>query len=373
MDPRSDTKYWVALARIPRLGARRFQALEAFFPTMEEAWRASRADLRRAGLEERLCSAILAARPAIDPDAEMERLERHGVHVLTWRDPDYPKRLGEIDDRPPVLFVRGQLRPEDEWAVAVVGTRRATPYGRQVAEVMTGELAASGVTVVSGLARGIDAVAHRAALAAGGRTIAVMACGLDIIYPAEHTRLAQEIIEHGALVSEQPLGAPPRADYFPRRNRIMSGLSLGVLVVEGDAKSGALITARQALDQNRDVFAVPGSIFAPSSRGTNKLIREGEARLVLSATDILEELNLTVVAHQPPLAAALPADDAEALLLQHLGLEPAHIDEVGRAVGLPIATVSSALAMLELKGLVRQVGSMNYVRARLAESPARRA
>ena len=262
-----------------------------------------------------------------------------------------------------MLYVRGELRPEDEWAVAVVGTRRATPYGRQAAEHFATDLARHHISVVSGLARGIDAVAHRSAIEAGGRTIAVLACGLDLVYPPEHTKLAMSITEHGALVSDYPLGTQPRSEFFPRRNRILSALSLGVLVVEGDLDSGALITARVALDQNREVFAVPGSIYAATHRGPNQLIRDGQARLVNKAEDILEELNLTMATHQMEFRE-VTADPTEARLLRLLSSQPIHIDEVQRASGLPVAEVSSTLALLELKGAVRQIGPMSFVRSR---------
>jgi DNA processing protein len=239
-----------------------------------------------------------------------------------------------------------------------------TVYGRQVAEEMSRGLAVNRVTVVSGLARGVDAVAHRAALEAGGRTIAVQACGLDLVYPPEHKRLAEQIAERGAVVSDYPIGTQPRSEFFPRRNRILSGMSLGVLVVEGDIKSGALITARQALEQNREVFAVPGSIYSPNSRGTNKLIQDGEAKLTLTVEDVLAELNLSMASHQIEMTEIIPADETEGVVLRLLTAEPAHIDELRRESGLPVAAVTSALAMLELKGLVRQVGRMNYVRAR---------
>jgi DNA processing protein len=294
----------------------------------------------------------------------MERLHKANIKAYCWLDDEYPARLKEIDDKPPVLYLRGTLLPDDEWALALVGTRRATPYGRQAAEHFATDLSRHRITVVSGLARGIDAVAHRAALAAGGRTIGVLACGLDMVYPPEHAKLAQEIIQHGCLVSDYPVGTQPRSEYFPRRNRILSGISLGVLVVEGDVDSGALITARIALDQNREVFAVPGSIYSPTYRGANKLIQEGEAKLVAAAEDILEELNLTMATHQLELQEVLPSDPTEARLLKVLSNQPIHIDEVQRVSGLPIATVSGALAMLELKGMVRQIGPMSFVRAR---------
>jgi DNA processing protein len=295
----------------------------------------------------------------------MEKLDRYGVGVLTWHDPDYPSRLKEIYDYPPVLYVRGSLLPEDEWYLAVVGTRRATVYGRQVTEELVTDLAQSKITIVSGLAKGIDAIAHQSALNAGGRSIAVFACGLDIVYPGENADLARRIIQQGALISEYPLGTKPRADNFPRRNRIMSGMSLGVLVIEAGETSGAMITARLALEQNREVFAVPGSILSPASSGTNHLIQEG-AKLIRDYTDILEELNLTAVARQIEMKEVIPSSDTESLLLEQLGAEPTHIDEVCHSSGLPVATVSSTLAMMELKGLVKQVGTMNYVLAREA-------
>jgi DNA processing protein len=360
----ADRPYWLAFNRIPGIGRVRYQALLARFGTLGEAWRATRSELKEAGIGDAAVRLIADSRPDIDPDTEADALARAGVGTLIWTDPGYPERLKEIDDSPPVLYTRGNMAPADEWSVAVVGTRRPTPYGRQVAEELSHQIAANGVTVVSGLARGVDAIAHRAALAAGGRTLAVLACGLDMVYPPEHARLAREITENGALISEQPLGTQPRGDFFPRRNRILSGLSLGVLVVEGDVKSGALITANFALDQGREVFAVPGSIFSPQSRGPNQKIQRGEAKLVLKVDDVLEELNLKTAPQQMELKQLIPATDTEMDLLRHITKEPVHIDEVCRESGLPVATVSSVLAMMELKGLVKQLAPMSYVRAR---------
>ena len=360
----SELKYWIALTRIQRVGAMRMATIESYFGSAERAWNASGGELTAAGLDRATVTSIVETRPKIEPDHELELLAKTGIKAFAWNDPGYPKRLREVDDHPPVLYVRGDILPEDEWAIAVVGTRRLTPYGRQAAEHFSTELAQQKITVVSGLARGIDAVAHRASLTASGRTIAVQACGLDIVYPPEHLKLAQEIAQNGAVVSDYPIGTQPRSEFFPRRNRILSALSLGVLVVEGDVDSGALITARVALDQNREVFAIPGSIYSPTHRGANKLIREGEARLVTKTADILEELNLTMATHQMALREVAPADATEATLLRVLSAQPVHIDEVQRASGLPIAAVSGALAMLELKGMVKQVGPMNFVRAR---------
>ena len=367
MTAQHELKYWVALNKIPGMGRVRYSRLESHFPSMEEAWRADGGELKAAGLDGRLASRVVAARPDIDPDGEMERLAAHGVSAFTWHDEGYPARLKEIYDPPPVLYVRGELKDSDEWCVAVVGTRRPTAYGRQVAEELASDLARNSICVVSGLARGIDALAHRSALDAGGRTLAVLACGLDIVYPPEHAKLALEIAERGALVSDYPLGTQPRGDYFPRRNRIMSGLSLGVLVIEGDYKSGAMITAKLANEQGREVFAVPGSVFSPQSRGPNALIADG-AKLVQRVEDVLEELNLTMVPQQMEMTELIPTTDTEASLIRHISRDPRHIDEVCRDSGLPIATVSSVLAMLELKGLVRQMGPMSYVRVREAQA-----
>lgn len=360
-----DTKYWVGFNNIPGIGRVRLAQLESYFGSLEQAWKASPGELAKAGLDSATLRTISQNRDAISPDAEMEKLEHFGVDILTCNDTRYPARLKEIYDYPPVLYVRGSIQPEDEWCLAVVGTRRATVYGRQVTEELTSDLARSGITIVSGLARGIDTIAHRSALEAGGRTLAVFACGLDIVYPAENERLARQIIEKGALISEYALGTKPRAENFPRRNRILSGLSLGVLVTEAGETSGAMITARMALEQNREVMAIPGSILSPASHGTNSLIQEG-AKLVREPADILEELNLTTVTRQIEMREILPESETESVLMQHLGAEPTHIDEVCRATGLPAATVSGTLAMMELKGLVKQVSTMNYVLAREA-------
>ena len=360
---KEEIKYWVGFSLVPGIGRVRIGQLESYFGSLENAWNAPSSELKHAGLDSSVVRGITSRRPEISLETEMEKLEHYAVNVLTYHDPDYPARLKEIHDYPPLLYIRGTLLPEDEWCLAVVGTRRATVYGRQVAEEMVADLARSRITIASGLAKGIDTVAHRSALEAGGRSLAVFACGLDSVYPPENSELARRIMHQGALVSEYPLGTRPRADNFPRRNRIMSGLSLGVLVVEAGETSGAMITAHLALEQDREVFAVPGSILSPASKGTNFLIQEG-AKLVRDYTDILEELNLTAVARQIEMKEIIPPSDTESLLMKHLAAEPTHIDEVCRSSGLPVATVSSTLAMMELKGLIKQVGAMNYALAR---------
>lgn len=369
----SDTKYWVGFTLIPGIGRVRLSRLEQYFGKLERAWQASATELETAGLDSRSIEAVISNRPKISLDAEMEKLERYKVTVLTIKDEAYPSRLKEIYDPPPVLYIRGNLAPEDDWCLAVVGTRRPTYYGREVAEQIVGDLARNRITIVSGLAKGIDATAHRSALDSGGRSIAVFGCSLDIVYPREHVKLARQIMENGALISEFPLGTTPRRENFPLRNRIMSGLSLGVLVVEAGEVSGALITAGHALEQNREVFAIPGSVLSAVSRGTNRLIQEG-AKLVSGANDILEELNLTMAAQQIEVKEIVPATETESIILQilrNLSPEPTHIDEVGHQSRLPIATVSSALSMMELKGMIKQVGGMNYIIAREARADYR--
>ena len=362
-----EIKYWVAFSRMPAIGRARFALLEGYFGTLEKAWHASGTELAAAGLDQRSVKAVLSRRPAVSPEAEMERLARLEINAIPIRDPGYPRLLSEIYEYPPVLYVKGEILPEDERSVTVVGTRKTTAYGREVALQIAGDLASSGVTIVSGLARGIDAIAHRAALEAGARTLAVLANGLDMVYPPEHASMAQEICQRGALISEHPPGIRPEAKNFPRRNRILSGLTPGTVVVEAGEGSGALWTARHALDQDREVMAVPGNILSPSSREANRLIQDG-AKMVLHYTDILEELNFTAVGQQMELLPVLPQDGQESKLMAWITYDPVHIDEIQRASGLPVAMISSSLAMMEIKGLVKQVGGMNYIRTRMASA-----
>jgi len=349
---------------VPRLGTVRFRRLEAYFGDLERVWHAGLSEFKEAGLDDRTARDLIALRSQTTPDAELEKLKLAGINLVTWHDDDYPARLKEIADPPPVLYYKGTLLPSDERSVAVVGTRGPTSYGREATAGLTAELARNDIAIISGLARGVDGVAHRATLENGGRTIAVLANGMDIIYPREHTNLAQQIMDHGAIVSEYPPGVRPDPRSFPRRNRLISGISLGSLVIEAGEGSGARWTVYHALEQNREVFCVPGSIYSPMSRLTNRLIQEG-AKLVSNVTDILEELNLTTVARQVPMPLPVETDDdAESALLAYLNDEPRHIDDITRSADIPIASVSSMLTMLELKDQVRQVGCMHYVRLR---------
>jgi DNA processing protein len=366
----SEVSYWVGFNIVRGIGPVRFRALLDRFKTAQAAWSAPYDALRATGLGRRPLANLMAAKSRLDLEAEMARLASVGARVLTWESADYPRLLREIADSPPVLYVRGALREEDELAVALVGTRRASAYGRQVTQRLASALVRNGITIVSGLARGIDSEAHRAALEAGGRTIAVLGCGIDQVYPPENRRLAEQIAASGAVVTDYPFGTKPEGGNFPPRNRIISGLSLGVVVTEAGQRSGARITADYAGEQGRDVFAVPGSILSHASRGTNELIQDG-AKLVAGPDDILEELNLMMVSQQVEARQVLPADDTEAVLLAGLSSEPTHVDEIQQHVGLPVADVTSALAMMELKGLVRQVGGMRYVVARDDQAPYR--
>jgi DNA processing protein len=358
----ADAAYWIGLSLLPGIGPQRLRRIaEAFENDLERAWHASSETLIRAGVEPSVVRTALSGRSAIDLAATMRRIEQAGARVHTLVDSSYPARLAEIYDAPPVLYTRGAFAPEDEWAVAVVGTRNVTAYGREVTQRLVADLVRNNVTIVSGLARGVDGLAHRAALEAGGRTLAVFASGVDVIYPPEHRRLAEDIAHSGALLSEYPIGSQPEAGNFPARNRIISGLSLGTIVIEAGEKSGALITAQRALEQDREVFAVPGSILSPRSMGTNRLIRDSAAKLILSADDVLEELRLQLVPQQLEMRRLLPENETESRLIALLSHEPVHIDELTRRSTLPASDVSSTLAIMELKGLVRQVGGMQYV------------
>ena len=363
----SDLKFWLGFNLVKGIGPAKLQAMLDYFGSVTAAWQAAPEQLRKIGLDSRAVRTFMEMRQTLDLDAELARVETAGITLLTWDSPDYPAYLREIPNPPPLLYVQGELRESDQWAVAVVGTRRLTSYGRQVTRDLVAGLVRSNITVVSGLARGIDAVAHKTAVEMNGRTIAVLGSGLDCIYPAEHRQLAQRIVDgHGAVISDYGLGVQPEAKNFPPRNRIISGLSLGVIVVEAGERSGALITSKFALEQDREVFAVPGHINSPVSKGPNRLIQRG-AKLVMSVDDVLEELNLTMVAEHTAVQMALPETAEEAELYGRLSHQPIHIDDLSRASGLSSQTVSSALTMMELKGLVQQVGGMKYVLSREPE------
>ncbi len=353
-----ETAYWAAFANVRHVGPARIMRLLSRFASLAEAWHAS-ADSLRPVLEARALNELLSARRVIDPERQLESLRERGIRILHAEHPEYPALLAEASGRPTVLYIRGKLTAADDRSVGIVGTRRSTAYGKGVTERITQDLAAAGVTVVSGLARGIDAVAHHVAMESGGRTVAVLGSGVDVIYPSEHRRLAERIVECGAIISEQPPGAKPDAPNFPARNRIISGMSLGVVVIEAPMRSGALITASFAGDQGREVFVVPGNVGNPTSEGTNQLLRDG-ARIVRDGADILADLGITSGA-PAQLTLQLPGTPAEAAVQKCLSNDPLHIDEIAEASGLPGRSVAEALLMMELKGLARNCGAQYYV------------
>lgn len=361
---REDLVYWIAFNRVPGVGSIRLGALLEFFDEdLEAAWQANESDFAQAGLDKRTIQSILKHRAKISLDHELELLDKHQVHVLTWNSPEYPKLLHEIDVPPPLLYVRGQLLPDDEWAVAVVGTRKMSAYGRRATEHLVQGLAEAGLTIVSGLALGVDGVAHRTALQYGGRTIAVLGNGVDDPYPAPNRKMGEAIVAEGrgALISDYPIGTKPEAKNFPPRNRIISGLSLGTIIVEAPERSGALITARFAKEQNRELFAVPGSIFSSKSKGPNKLITDGVTPAI-SVEVVLQALDMQMIEPQKVVRQVIAASPEEQQVLNILSSEALHIDEIGQHCELTTAQLLSTLALMELKGLVRQAGVMNFVK-----------
>lgn len=358
-----DKKYWIGFNLIKGIGAVRMQNLVAYFGDLESAWGADANELSASGLGAKLVEKVISARKDINLDQVWTKIEAQGIKIVTWADEEYPNRLREIDQPPPVLYIRGEYLQDDLFAVAIVGTRKVTAYGRQVTEEIASFLAMNGITVISGLARGVDAIAHQAALKVGGRTIGILGSGVDKIYPPEHRALADEIMKRGAIISDYAVGTPPDASNFPPRNRIISGLSLAVVVIEAAETSGALITAEFAAEQGREIFAVPGSILAPQSKGTNKLIQNG-AWPLLTPDDLMQALDLTRIGEHKSARKILPTDEVEAKVLSVLSSEPLHVDEIHNQAGLPIEKISATLALMELKGMVRQVGGMNYVAMR---------
>lgn len=356
------------LALVPGVGPRTRRSLLERFGTPQAVLSAAPSELREVqGVGAKLSRAIAQARDVIDAEGEIALCRRQGIEVVADSDPQYPDVLREIPDPPAVLFVRGSLLPQDSLAIAIVGTRHATQYGLRQAERLAGSLARAGLTVISGLARGVDGAAHRGAMAAGGRTLAVLGSGVLHIYPPEHAKLADEVVQCGALVSESPPRAAPQGGMFPQRNRIISGLSLGVIVVEAGDRSGALITARHAMEQGREVFAVPGRVEDRTARGCHRLIRDG-AKLVESADDVLEELGPLFaparrddgqVVHHP---AELLLNELEQKVLAAIRTDTTTVDEVVVESGLPVAQVLSTLSVLEMRRLVRRLSGTTLVR-----------
>ncbi|MEA4930778.1 MAG: DNA-processing protein DprA [Anaerolineaceae bacterium] len=350
--------YWLAFSYVKGIGAVRFRKLLSFFGDLSRAWQAGSAELQAAGLSEKNVADLSAKRNTLDPLALPDQLRTKGISFFTWLDDAYPRYLKEIAQPPPVLYCKGSITAEDDLAVAIVGTRNVTAYGKQITQDTAEYLARNGVTVVSGLARGVDGLAHHSAIEAGGRTIAVLGSGVDIIYPPEHRKLAERIQEHGAIVSDYAPGTKPDGINFPPRNRIISGLSRGTIVIEAGEKSGALITAKFAVEQDREVFAVPGSVLSPMSRGTNDLIGEG-AMPMTNPKAVLEVLRIEEGSKAPkPQEQAL--SDMERTVLRVLGQDSLHIDEICVRMDLSVEKLTVTLTMMELKGLVTREQGMTY-------------
>lgn len=353
----------VAVAHYPKLTYARFKKLWDYFTKFEMVWNAEIFEFTQAGWEEHVAAEFIAWREHTSVEKIMARLEAEHIETVILGQEQYPTLLSEITDPPFVLFVRGTLPINERPSIAVVGTRKCTTYGRQVTEELSRTLAAQGVVVVSGLALGIDGVAHEAALAAGGVTVAVLGSGVDAktIYPLSHQKLAERIItQGGAIVSEYPPGFEPTQFSFPARNRIIAGLTLGTLVTEAPTESGALITFKYAIGYNREVFAVPHPITSTMGMGGNGLIKLG-AKLVMTAQDILDDLQISNIEQIITNNEILPANPTEAKIMSLLSKEPVHVDALIKASKLESAAVNGALVMMEMKGKVKNVGGMHFI------------
>ncbi len=362
MTPESDKPYWVAFNHIKGVGAVRTGLLLKRFNSLQDAWNASLSDLIYAGIPQKLAESIVLFRKTVDPTALTESILARKISICIRTEENYPRLLKEIDNPPGVLYYVGKLPDNGLKLISIVGTRKMTPYGKNVATELGRFLAEHNIGVVSGLARGVDGAAHSAVVDAHGKTYAVLGCGVDHIYPPEHRNLAKEIVRDGAVISEYPPGTHPDRINFPQRNRIISGMASGVIIVEAGEKSGSLITARFAAEQGREVFVVPGNITATQSRGANRLIRDG-ARPFYEKNEILEFLH-TWQADEPqklnkPLQEAFSTPE-EKQILDLIADEPLHIDEIVRISGLPMSKISGSIVLLELKGLVVETGPQTY-------------
>ncbi|MBW2060555.1 MAG: DNA-protecting protein DprA [Deltaproteobacteria bacterium] len=361
----SDLFYWLALYLAPGVGAVRFVRLLEHFKAPRAVFQASVAELVRVPrLPLKVATALARFDWAEEVKKELRRVQSLGIKLMTLEDPVYPPRLKEIYNPPPLLWVDGEISEADYAAVAIVGSRGATAYGREASARLAGELASAGVSVVSGMALGIDSAAHQGALKAGGRTLAILGCGVDVIYPKGNGHLFKQIPKQGALISEFRLGTEPEPGFFPLRNRVISGLSLGVVVVEAGSRSGALITARLALEQNREVFAVPGRVASAKSQGAHALLKQG-AHLVETAQDVLDEIAPQIgrISPKPKPMASEPKLEGEAgRVWEALSGDPLHVDKLGRMTGLTPPRLASLLLDMELNGLIRQLPGMRYTR-----------
>ena len=363
-----EKKHWLGFSVFNGIGPKRFKLLYDYFGSAKKIWQARREALLATGLQVKIVNDLIRFRQQFNPDFYSKWLLKKGIKFLTLADSNYPKNLKQIDDSPFLLYYKGEIKKSDDLAIGVVGTRRPTIYGKEVTENLVADLTSCGLTIISGMARGVDSIAHRTAMQYGGRTIAVFACGVDVIYPPENRKLSEEIIKNGAIISEFPVGIKPSLGSFPYRNRIVSGLSLGVLVTEGAERSGSLITARKAGEQGREVFAVPGPITSRMSAATSKLLKDG-AKLVRNVGDILEEIKIrprditSAPNHLRGDPKGLPGSEInreEQLLLEALKDSALHIDEIVRRTKMKTGQICSLMTMMEIKGLVKNLGGMTY-------------
>ena len=358
-----EKEYLTAVCAFEPFGPARIKLLLSYFKSAKNIWQVTRSDLVKVGLKKDSVEKFLSFRKEFDIPDYTEKLKKLSIHVVTVLDKDYPQNLKGLTDCPPVLYFRGEIKKSDSQAVAIVGTRMMTSYGKEIAGKFASELSNYGVTIISGLALGVDAEAQRAALSAGGRTIGVLASGLDIITPTTNKSLAMEIIKgSGAIVSEYPIGHIPMPFDFPVRDRLISGLAKAVIVVEGRMKSGTFYTVKAAADQGRPVFAVPGPITSPASEAPNYLIQNG-VKLITKTKDVLEELHLELSVDREAMEKVMPANSGEENLLEILEREPLHLDELVRISGSKTAEISARLTIMEMKGLVRNLGQGMYKKA----------
>lgn len=358
-------KYWLAWNKMSDLGPKRFYKLLEYFGSADAAWQAKSAEISKIlNLSPKISSRIFEEKNNVNPQQELDLIYKYKASVLTIEDTLYPENLRTIHYPPPVLLYKGTITEADKNSISIVGSRKATYYGKMVAEKLGKDLALAGLTIVSGMARGIDTAAHKGALSVNGRTIAVLGCGIDHIYPPENRRLAQEIEASGAIMSEFPFFTMPERQNFPRRNRIISGLSLGTVVVEAAEKSGALITADFALDQGREVFAIPGNITSPLSNGSHNLIKQG-AKLVNNYQDILEEIHLAIpqkTVEEEITAKDISLSPEEKIIYQVMTKEPSQIDEIIKVSKLSVGKVSEILLNLELKDLIKEIEGKRFIK-----------
>jgi len=359
----TEKEYLTAVYAFNYFGPARVKLLLSVFKSAKKIWNADTKDLLEIGLTGGKISEFESFRKNFDPDNYFKKLKKLKINVVTFLEKEFPENLKGLEGAPLILYYKGKLSVRDSNSVAIVGSRKMTSYGREVAEKFSSELAAFGVTIISGLAKGIDTAAHKGAIKGGGRTVAVLGNGLDTIYPPENTALAEEIIKTGgAVMSEFPLGYPSLPVNFAIRNRIVSGMASAVIVVEGAEKSGTLLTAAHAAEQGKTVFAVPGQITSPLSAAPLYLIKNG-ARVATGSMDILEELDMQVKVDKEKIEKAMPASKSEAEIIEILENEPLHLDELVRMTGSKIAEMSARLTIMEMKGMVRNLGKGMYKRA----------